>query len=482
MRLRSVDAHESRRLASFAVYAAGPVAVVAVWWLHGKGLIASTPMWVLAAIILGTGVANLATSIWLDRRPQSTLRLQVRIALSVLCTATVIYAAGWGSVLLIAYALGSAELLRTVGGRTVRPNMVWNWVAILAGEIAVAVGIAPTMIDPGLGHTIALVGGLCLMIVTDVLGRAAQATEAAQAQVRERGARFEALVERAADIIGVISTDGSVVSVSPAARQMLGYSPDEVVGQPISRYLHPDQVDALDDLLDDVVTRRGHSVQIEIRLLHRDGSDRIVVASLTSPSEDWGDQIVVNLHDVTTQRELEGQLRHDARHDPLTGLLNRHAFSEASERLSARAARHGWTVGMLFIDLDGFKGINDAFGHETGDRVLIETAERLTAAVRQDETLARLGGDEFAVLLATADDHEAAIRSAERIQEAIAAPIPGLPADVRVGASIGIALRSDDGIEMTTLMRHADDAMYRAKRNGKARWELSAGTADDRAR
>ena len=214
MRLRSVDAHESRRLASFAVYAAGPVAVVAVWWLHGKGLIASTPMWVLAAIILGTGVANLATSIWLDRRPQSTLRLQVRIALSVLCTATVIYAAGWGSVLLIAYALGSAELLRTVGGRTVRPNMVWNWVAILAGEIAVAVGIAPTMIDPGLGHTIALVGGLCLMIVTDVLGRAAQATEAAQAQVRERGARFEALVERAADIIGVISTDGSVVSVS----------------------------------------------------------------------------------------------------------------------------------------------------------------------------------------------------------------------------------------------------------------------------
>jgi diguanylate cyclase (GGDEF)-like protein/PAS domain S-box-containing protein len=334
------------------------------------------------------------------------------------------------------------------------------------------------MIDPTLGHAIAIAGALCLTVVTDVLGRTARAAEVAEAQLLERSAHFESLIARAADIIGVISTDGSVVSVSPAARDMLGYPPEEVAGVPIARFLPPDQVDGLDDLLRTVVDRRGDVLRVEIRLLHRDGSERAAVASLTSPSDDWGDQVVVNLHDVTTQRELEERLRHDARHDPLTGLLNRHAFSEAADRICARAERHGWTVGMLYVDLDGFKEVNDAFGHETGDRVLVETAERLTTTVRGDEIVARLGGDEFAVLLASPDNHVAAIDVAERIQDVISRPIAGLPEDVRVGASIGIAIRSHDGIEMSALMRNADEAMYRAKRNGKARWELSADTGD----
>lgn len=480
MQIRSDPGRHSRRLASFAVYAAGPVAVVAIFWLRDAGLVAPTPIWVMAAIIVGTGVCNLASSMWLARSPQSDVRLQVRMATSVLCTAAVIYAAGWGSVLLIAYALGSAELLRTVGPRTVRPNMVWNWVAILIGEAAVAVGVAPTMIDAALGHVIAVVGGICLTIVTDVLGREARAAEAAEAEVRERSAHFESLIEHAADVIGVISANGTVLTVSPASQPMLGYSPQEAEGHPIARFLRPDQVPALDDLLRDVIRRRGEFTTIEIGLVHRDGSTRTVMASLTSPSEDWGDRIVINLHDLTTQRELEERLRHDARHDALTGLLNRKAFSEESERIGFRASRHGWTVGMLFIDLDGFKQINDAFGHETGDRVLIETAERLSTCIRRGETLARLGGDEFAVILESVEGRSAAIDVAERLQQAISAPIPGLPDHVRVGASIGIALRSDDGIEMSTLMRHADDAMYAAKRRGRSGWQLEPTGSDPR--
>ena len=465
----------ARRLGSFAVYAFGPLAIPPVLWVRSEGLLAPTPMWLLAAIILCTGALNLSGSMWFAAKPESVVRLHVRVAMSVLCTGTVVYAAGWGPVLVIAYSLGSAEMMRTIGPRTTAPNMVWNGIAIVLGELAVAVGLAPSVIDPTLGHAIAIVGGACLMVVTDVLGRAGRAADEAEEALRQRGLHFESLIERATDVIGVISTTGTVYSVSPASLSMLGYAPDEVKGRPISMFLHPDQIVGLDAMLQQVVERRGEPLAIEIKLVHRDGTDRVVSATLTAPTADWEeDAIVVNLHDMTTQRHLEEQLRHDARHDPLTGLLNRAAFAHESERVCDRASRRGWTVGMLFIDLDGFKQINDSFGHETGDRVLVETATRLTDCLRSGETLARLGGDEFAVLIHSLDGISDATHVADRILDVVSAPIPGLPEDARVGASIGIALRSNDGIEMSTLMRQADEAMYSAKRNGRSRWELSA--------
>jgi diguanylate cyclase (GGDEF)-like protein/PAS domain S-box-containing protein len=461
------------RLASLAVYAAGPVAIVFVLWLRTRGLLADTPAWFLVLAILGTGVANFTASVWLAAGPGSRVRFHVRVAASILSTGVVVYAAGWGSVLVIAYALSAVELVRTVGSRTAVPTMWWAVVAIVGGELAVALDVAPSMVEPTLGHAVAAVGGLCLLVVIDVLGRSARTAELAEERVRERGEHFESLVERAADIIGVISAEGTVLSVSPAVQPMLGYTPEEVQGRPIAIFLHPQQREHMAPLLQTVLERRGEAVPIEIRLMHRDGTDRIVLATLTSPSEQWGDQIVVNLHDVTTQRRLEQRLRHDARHDSLTGLLNRGAFSEELERHGARAARQGTVVGMLFVDLDGFKEVNDRFGHDTGDRVLVQTAERLRSALRRDEALARLGGDEFAVLLHPIDGVHAAVDVAERILEVVGEPLDGLPDDVRVGASIGIALRSHEGIEMSTLMRQADEAMYTAKRNGRSRWELS---------
>ena len=127
---------------------------------------------------------------------------------------------------------------------------------------------------------------------------------------------------------------------------------------------------------------------------------------------------------------------------------------------------------MLYIDLDGFKQINDTFGHDAGDRVLIEAGRRLRTCLTDGETLARLGGDEFAVLVDAVSGNRA-IELAECILSTIGEPIEGLPNDARVVASIGIALRSSDGIEISTLMQDADAAMYAAKRNGRARWELN---------
>lgn len=464
--------HASQRLASTAVYAAGPVAILGVWWLQRIGLLADTPLWILALIILGAGVGNLAGTAWLAARPESWLRLQLRIAVSVLSTGAVIYLAGWGSVLLISFALGSAELLRVIGPRSIRPNMVWNWLAILAGETAVAMGWAPTMIPVGLGHAIAITGGICLMIVTDVLGRSALAAQDAQEQVQERGTRFEHLIERATDIIGVVTASGTIVSVSPAVRTVLGYEPSEVEGQAVERFIGPTQASGAGAMLAEVLSNRGIPTTVELLLRHRDGSPRTVIATLSSPEEQWDDQVIMNLHDVTTQRELEDLLRHDARHDHLTGLLNRAAFGDASTRAAAVAAHKGGSVGILYIDLDGFKQINDSFGHETGDRVLVETAARLSGCLDTGEVLARLGGDEFAVLIEHVDCQTHAVTIAERILAAVSEPIPNLRDDVRVGASIGIAIRGTDGIEISTLMREADEAMYHAKRNGRARWEL----------
>ncbi|HNI35748.1 MAG TPA: GGDEF domain-containing protein, partial [Microthrixaceae bacterium] len=226
------------------------------------------------------------------------------------------------------------------------------------------------------------------------------------------------------------------------------------------------------EILDLAVERVGVPTSYEFRARHADGSERLVVGTLTTPTADWGDHIVLNLHDVTTQRDLETQLRHDASHDALTGLMNRKAFGDASERACARAARQGRTVGMLYIDLDGFKQINDTFGHDAGDRVLIEAGRRLRTCLTDGETLARLGGDEFAVLVDAVSGNRA-IELAECILSTIGEPIEGLPNDARVVASIGIALRSSDGIEISTLMQDADAAMYAAKRNGRARWELN---------
>jgi len=465
----------AQRHASLAAYGVGPVAIVAFWWLRHEHLIAPTPLWVVGAVLAVGAVANFTTSLWLRARPESRLRIHARVAASALMTAGVVYTTGWGSLMLVAFAVGSAELLRTAGPVTSGPNLVWNFVAVAAGEIAVEAGWAPSIVESRLAHAIAITGLVCLALVTRVLGHSARATEIAEATIRERALHFEALIAHAADLIGVISTDGRIRSMSPSVARLLGYSQDEVIGAPVSSFIEPDLVDHLPTLLAGV-GEQDNTTELTFRLRHRDGSDRLVEAKLTRATADDSDGIIVNIHDITTQHDLEERLRHDAQHDALTGLLNRKAFSEVSERACARAARHGRTVGMLYIDLDGFKQINDSFGHDAGDRVLIEASIRLGGCLRRGETLARLGGDEFAVLFDSVEGDEAVV-AAERILDALAQPIRGLPDDARVGASIGIALRSSDGIEMSTLMRDADEAMYTAKRNGRSRWELSGSQA-----
>jgi diguanylate cyclase (GGDEF)-like protein len=161
------------------------------------------------------------------------------------------------------------------------------------------------------------------------------------------------------------------------------------------------------------------------------------------------------------QRESE---RH-ALHDPLTGLPNRQLFQDRLAHLLARHSRTGSGFALLFLDLDGFKRVNDTLGHAAGDRLLIEVARRLRAALRDSDTCARWGGDEFLLALEEVASPEAAVRVAQKLLRALAFPIPGA-GEARIGASVGISICPRDGRDAALLIRRADEAMYRAKAAG----------------
>jgi len=178
-----------------------------------------------------------------------------------------------------------------------------------------------------------------------------------------------------------------------------------------------------------------------------------------------------------TVRQRTAALVHQAQHDPLTGLPNRRLLAERLERALATAARYGRSVGLLFLDLDGFKLVNDAYGHDAGDEVLKEVARRLSASLRGSDTLARLSGDEFVVLIAEMHRWDDAREIGEALLERVAAPYLVKGSEVRLTVSIGVSIYPDDAPDAATLQQRADAAMYLAKDAGKnqVRFHLRAG-------
>ena len=199
-----------------------------------------------------------------------------------------------------------------------------------------------------------------------------------------------------------------------------------------------------------------------------------------------GRLLVGCITDISDFRRAEALVRHLADHDALTGLPNRRRFSEKIKQAAAAANRVGESYGILLIDLDRFKPINDAYGHTAGDAVLCEIASRLQSVVREGDTIARLGGDEFAVICTTNDSiedpEEAASVLASRIIAKIAMPVDVGEDSFNVGASIGIALCPIHGTDQDELLKSADIAMYKAKRDGRGRFHFFEETMDIEAR
>jgi diguanylate cyclase (GGDEF)-like protein/PAS domain S-box-containing protein len=280
----------------------------------------------------------------------------------------------------------------------------------------------------------------------------------------EVGRRYRTLIEQLPLVVYVDELDSisSNIFTSRQIEPMLGYSVEEWATDPelFTRLLHPEDREYV--LAAHVHTHETHEpLSLEYRLIARDGRIVHLRDEGVIVLDEDGRPLYLQgyLLDITREREAEQQLRQLALYDPLTGLANRANFHERLRHAIKLRHEAGHATGLLYIDLDDFKGINDRWGHDLGDGVLHEIGRRIQHAVRPGDTAARLGGDEFAVVLTESVTPEEAVGVAERLLAEIAKPLDSGSGALYTTASIGIAFGSDD----ETLLREADIAMYRAK-------------------
>ncbi|AGZ44998.1 EAL domain-containing protein [Actinoplanes friuliensis] len=371
----------------------------------------------------------------------------------------------------------SAEVADTEGGQPF--GVLLPYVAVLAALLTSVVWFART------GQSSAFVAYTRSALILLIVGRQLltllenrNLTRNLETRVADRTAelyaseqRFHALVQHSSDVVTVVGTDAEVLYQSESVQRVFGYSPKLLTGRRLTSVIEPEAATRLADALRSVSGRPYATTVLELTVRHRDGRLRqaeITITNLLGDPNVGG--LVLNTRDISERKELQEQLVHEAYHDALTQLANRALFRErVSDALDTRGDADDVTV--LFLDLDGFKEVNDSLGHLAGDQLLVQVADRLRACVREGDVVARFGGDEFAVLISSPRDAGEAELVAQRIVDGLHEPFRIDTRDLHVRGSIGLAsfaalAEGDDADDAEQLMRNADLAMYKAKAAG----------------
>jgi len=297
--------------------------------------------------------------------------------------------------------------------------------------------------------------------------------EIGTAELRAREARFSALVQNSSDLVTVVDQDSMILFQSASVERSLGWRAENTLGTSLVEAIHEADRQHWHSIADVLGKNPGGEVIAEWRVRHADGPWHFLQSVVTNRMDEPSvGGFVLNSRDISDQKALEDQLRHEAFHDPLTGLANRALFGEHLDQALRRRSRIGGGLALLFVDLDSFKSVNDLYGHAIGDELLKQMAERLERTHRDADTIARLGGDEFALLFegVALDSYPQA--AAERLIESLGEPFRIGSTDVSITASLGMAVDESGTETAEDLLRNADLAMYAAKTKNKGRYEI----------
>jgi diguanylate cyclase (GGDEF)-like protein/PAS domain S-box-containing protein len=299
--------------------------------------------------------------------------------------------------------------------------------------------------------------------------------------------RAQVTLNSIGDAVICTAISGDVTFLNLVAEKMTGWSRQEATGRPMAevfQILDAVSRDTIPSPMEKAVEQnRPVHLPSNCTLIGRDGFE-IPIEDCASPIHDREGRVtgaVIVFRDVSAARTMAIQLAHSAEHDFLTGLPNRMVMNDRVNQAITLAPRHMKKVAVLFLDLDGFKHINDSLGHPIGDKLLQSIGKRLADCVRGSDTVSRQGGDEFVVLLSEVEHSEDAAITARRMLSAVAEPHTIGHHDLHVTTSIGVSVYPDDGLDAETLIKNADTAMYQAKENGRQSYQFFKPSMNVRA-
>lgn len=292
----------------------------------------------------------------------------------------------------------------------------------------------------------------------------------------ESDRRFRGAFETAAIGMALVDLEGNWLQVNKALADMLGYAPNDLLQKTFKDITHPADLHADETQVRQLLDADIDHFHMEKRYFRSDGELIYVLlsVSLVRDLRDEPIHFVYQIEDITERRQLQNLVEHQATHDDLTGLPNRRLLYDRFIHNLAQSRRHKRLMGVMFVDIDHFKSINDTHGHDIGDDVLVEVASRLRSCIRVSDTLARQGGDEFVVLMSELNKPEESERLAKAMLSALEQPLHINNIEIPITLSIGVAIFSpDSGDSHEALLRKADEALYKVKRSGRNGFHIS---------